>query len=155
MCLRLLRATKCMLCITAPIQGRSAPSVLHCSVHLTYSLSYETRPQHRIWVLGQKPGQRPCFHQHKLSEQEATATASPWPMPQDSHSDEKEFPYLFGWLQRMFLLHPLFASFCLSLGAASIIVMAIFTWLSSYTVFRFSRLFSGVPLPFLLPLLRL
>lgn len=70
-------------------------------------------------------------------------------------SEEKEFPYLFRYLQGVFLLHPLFASFSLSLRAPGIIIMAIFTWLSGHVVFGFSGFLSWMSLPFFLSFLRL
>lgn len=132
-------------------RGRAAPSFLHCSVHLPSTSPYGTQdlctwPQIFSEALF-SPAQvtREAIFMDNISQQ---------PTPRQP-LQVRTFPYLFGQLQGEFLLHPFLASFCLSLRAPRIIVMAIFTWLSRYTVLRFSRFLAWMPLPFLLPLLRL
>lgn len=160
--LLVFKTTRATVRLYKSLHRRSAPSFICCSVHLASTSAYGTCPQHSICALGHKSSRRHCVT--SPGDQRSHLHGQPQPPARTAfHSGQHHdgqlrwevFPYLFGQLQGEFLLHPLLASFCLSLRAPSIIVMAIFTWLSRYTVFRFSRFLAWMPLPFLLPLLRL
>ena len=91
LCLRLWKATnpRCQL----PHLLQAAGGLLLPSSITQYTrssiLAYESCPQHRICLLGQKSFKRHCFHQHKLPEKPVTSTTpnyqqdniSQWPTP--------------------------------------------------------------------------